>query len=665
MKRRASGRPKTARSESQPPDANRRGGGLFQCIPGSSEAYEASSDHRRQARWPLLSASCPSARRDFPLPLALDRTAPPLSGLGPVFFWGTDFFIPFLHRPGGLATYAAAFLAQLDYLAWLGGLVAVIETALLYLASRSLFFQINLTSSGLAAFAPICLWLILQNRYAFPVAEITVGLLLALWFSVLYSRFLSRPPVFRLPLFWLLVLVLFWGAGTTSALSVIGIGGFCELRCNRQLRSAIACWLAVLLVPLVCYLAEIGLLATLPSWGSGWPALAAILLYAFYPLAFAILMFGFPDRSRGDSSRPQSAYLPADQHQGKPTRRYTNIRLQWPRYALGLSFAALLYFSLDRQEQTSLRVSYFADEKQWDKVLANASPNALANPATRLYATLALFHTGRLASDLFSLRQTKADDLLPDTSRGLQVCPPLAETLLELGQINLAEHWASEVLELRGAHPPVLKTLAYINVLKNRPEAARIFFTRLEQIPFQRAWAARRLQALSVDARLSSDPELVPLWPRVVTTDNPDYQLATTSLLQQLLLSSPRNSMAFQYLMAHYLLTLQLDKLVGELWRLDQLACTDIPRHYEEAILLFLKSNPGKTVDLKGRRIRPATLRRFNALDVLMNQNQGRTAGLEPNLHRNFGDTLWFYFLFGQTHGDGIPQPSAVQSANP
>ena len=64
---------------------------------------------------------------------------------------------------------------------------------------------------------------------------------------------------------------------------------------------------------------------------------------------------------------------------------------------------------------------------------------------------------------------------------------------------------------------------------------------------------------------------------------------AAESLLHQLLDSNPRNQMAFEYLMAHYLMTTELRRLSRQIGPLETFAYPAIPRHIEEAVLLGQK----------------------------------------------------------------------------
>jgi hypothetical protein len=220
---------------------------------------------------------------------------------------------------------------------------------------------------------------------------------------------------------------------------------------------------------------------------------------------------------------------------------------------------------------------------------------------------------------------------------------------LELGQVNEAEHLAHEALEIEGNRPDLLRLLAQINILKDRPQAARVFLNLLAQAPFQGAWAGGCLRDLENDPRLPDDQALALIRSRMVTTDLPHDQMPAESLFQQLLQSNPRNQMAFDYLLAQYLVTRDLDRLIKQLGRLDDFGYSAIPRHLEEAVLLYQRLN-GVPVDLHGRQIRPEAVQRFGQFIEALNRAR-KNPNDRPALARNFRDTFWFYFYTRPTAG--------------
>jgi hypothetical protein len=108
--------------------------------------------------------------------------------------------------------------------------------------------------------------------------------------------------------------------------------------------------------------------------------------------------------------------------------------------------------------------------------------------------------------------------------------------------------------------------------------------------------------------------------------------------------------MAFEYLMAWYLVTAQLDKFILQLYRLDDFGYSRIPTHYEEAMLLYRELR-AKEVTLKGRTISEETLERARSFGNICSQYRG--SGLENSMKTmyatapEFIDTYFFYFNFG------------------
>jgi hypothetical protein len=381
----------------------------------------------------------------------------------PVFFWGSDFLSPFFHWPGGLTAYGAALLGQLDRFPWAGALVGISEAGLVYCGSRRFFSHINSVFGGSAGLIPVCFWLILENRYQAQVHEISTGLALALWLALAFGVLPWHSAALRLAVFWLLAFAVYWVAGAPPALLLVLFGGALEAVGRSGICGACYFWLAGLLVPLASYLGGFNLLGEVAGSGTGWPFVAAVCLYASFPLAALVLSIwsNDPAPNLANDSKPthsSGVFGYADSR---------SSRLQFMVYiGLGALAAVLVFVTFDGKQKAFLRFELLAKQRNWRQLLA-CVPLAAHSPVARLYVTQALFQTDRLGSGLFSVPQIKGQDLLPSTRHGLQVFQPLSETLLELGEVNLAEHWAHESLELEGPHSAVLKELALINVLKD------------------------------------------------------------------------------------------------------------------------------------------------------------------------------------------------------
>jgi hypothetical protein len=104
--------------------------------------------------------------------------------------------------------------------------------------------------------------------------------------------------------------------------------------------------------------------------------------------------------------------------------------------------------------------------------------------------------------------------------------------------------------------------------------------------------------------------------------------------------------MAFEYLMAEYLTTNQLEKFVQNLWRLDDFDYQKVPRHYEEAILIYSKLTR-KEVDLHGRKISTETAERGRKFFGTLNYFTLDKKAAYNALAKDFGNSYFFYNVFG------------------
>jgi len=95
--------------------------------------------------------------------------------------------------------------------------------------------------------------------------------------------------------------------------------------------------------------------------------------------------------------------------------------------------------------------------------------------------------------------------------------------------------------------------------------------------------------------------------------------------------------------MAHYLQTKQLDKAGETLVRLGEFGYDEIPRLYEEAMLLH-GSLLRKQISVPGYEISQQTRERFNNFMSLFHGGSGGRAGFDK-LKTDYGNSYFFYYL--------------------
>lgn len=577
----------------------------------------------------------------------------------PVFFMGRSFFRPVLGYPGGLVEYDAAFLAQLNYYNWLGALVFTAAGLLIFLAARGVLQRFRGVAPNLAPFVPPWLLLLLRERYDGASLSVGTGLLLALGPVLAYLRLPPTRPWLRLAACWLLAAVVCGVAGLWPCLLFVALAGLFEGRRRRNWPLGLGCALSAMVAPLamVCF-PDAEPARFLNPWGEVRPLLFAAAVYLFFPVA-AVILAASPEAS----ALLKSAVPVRTGSSGKvPRRRWLQTAGRQRAYAVGLFCLgwALVWLFLDGTGKRQAQIEYYSSRKDYAKVLAVAAGLKPMDPASEVRLHLALYHTGRLSEELFAYTNQTLGDLLPGLAAGLESCRAQSRTLFELGLVSDAEHLAQEALEWDGDRPDLLRLLAEVNVLKDRPNAARVFLNRLGQAPFQRDWADACLRELPADPRLTNDPALAQIRAQMVTNDLAHEGLPAGALLRHLLGHNPRNQMAFEYLMADYLVAGQVDKVVEGLGQLDAFGYTGVPRHYEEAVLLFQRLK-GVEVVLHGRQLRPETIRRFQQFSQAMNRRAYESAEGRRALARDFGDTFWYHYYASQM----APKQPANRSAGP
>ena len=222
----------------------------------------------------------------------------------------------------------------------------------------------------------------------------------------------------------------------------------------------------------------------------------------------------------------------------------------------------------------------------WPKVLEAAEryPNHLL---TVNAACQALYHTGRLGHDLLKFHRNRKNlNALFLTSERFDLnFWNKANIYLNIGLINRAEHNYIIALENNGRLPVILKQLAYVHMIKGNNDSARVFLKTLSTSLFHTDWSNNYLAQIEADPNLSGDTENQRLRSLIMKKDRP---FKHGQLLGRLyLLENSKNRMAFEYLMSVYLLEKKCDKIVENLYHLKDYQYYEIPRLYEEAVLVY------------------------------------------------------------------------------
>jgi hypothetical protein len=508
----------------------------------------------------------------------------------PSFYTTWGFFASHLSRPGGPVEYLSAFLSQLFYFSWLGALVVTIQAWTLGLLVAYLLRKMGLKRLHAVAYVPALLLLVIYGRYTyfFPT---TMALLCALALASVYVRLAAkRTPAVGVATFIGLSLVCYYAAGAavllfalTCAIPEIFVSGRRRL---AVLYVLVAGGLPYLLGVKVFDISAINAYSDLLpiSWKLlGFDARrrgveTVYILYLLAPTAMAVggvlsaLWAG--DRRAGEVKESEDA-------------RVESPVCRWLAHTVALvaMAGAVAYGIFDKTQKTHFAVDYYAYHKMWPKVLAEGRKGG-DDPFVMHAVNRALYHTGQLGDNMFAWPQKPSYLLLPSTKYQWVYWQNFA-VHLELGFLNLAENDLMECLAGMGDRPMILQQLAMINMVKGNLDTAKVYLHALSTTLFHRGWARHYLDLLEQDPGLATDPDVQGLRSIAMEEDYPSLQLSEESMLSCLLKKNNRNRMAFEYLMAWYLLDRKLTRFTNRLEELHDLGYETLPRHYEEAVMVY------------------------------------------------------------------------------
>ncbi len=340
------------------------------------------------------------------------------------------------------------------------------------------------------------------------------------------------------------------------------------------------------------------------------------------------------------------------------------------RAAQGIGFAVLALLAsqlvvLHFDKSGWLYADYLIDDGRPEEALASLAQLPGDSDAERFLTFFALARAGRLPWEMFHYPQVASSDALLLRDTKFDVFPGIADwrsdLYLELGRVNESQRWAHEALAVEGETPRVLERMALVYILNDNPDAAKTFVYALEKVPFQAARAQQYVAALDRDPGMRSDPLVARIRPLMLHEDHVG-DFSTEQILQQCLDANPSNKMAFEYLLAHYLLTFDMEGFANLTPRLKDFY-RDLPTHVQEALLHFRNVSGSLPPGADESAIDSQTASRFQMfVNVYARYQNGRAEDAWKALAPDFGGTYWFFYIFGRTAAGPPFQPTADTS---
>jgi hypothetical protein len=582
----------------------------------------------------------------------------------PVFYKGRAFFMPFLSYPGGPVEYLSAFLSQLFYYSWAGALVVTVQVWLLSVCMDYLLNAAKLSRIRLVCFVLPILLLVIYTRYAYHF-DTTIALLVALLFACLYLR-ITLPGTTTLSsfgAFLFLSVILYYLAGGAFLLFAV-VCAIYELIFRFRWKLSLLYVLSAVAVPYIfgLFVFRVSVLdAFCNSLPFSWKILyyearrreviIAYLMYLFPPLILVVFgllqilwkrLYSLKNRAP-KKQRKKSSSLPSrifSQYRHSP-------KLKWAVESLLLLVIAcsVVFFCRNENLRTRFKVDYYAYHKMWPELLMAAQHNP-DDPFVAQAVNRALYHIGRLGYDMFTWPQN-SDYLILSDKKYRWMYWQIFDVFLDLGVVNMAENALTECLEGLGGRPMVLQRLALVNMVKGNLGSAKIYLGALSKTLFHAGWANNYLNRLESDPDLAGDKYIQHLRSLCLDKDVPIYSLYKEKTLLWLLEKNSQNRMAFEYLMAWYMLNKNLGKLVPNLERLQDFGYRELPTHYEEAAIIYIYGTR-KPLNLSGYQPSPQKRQQIEEFTRIINspRYKGDRQAASEELAKKYRNTYFYYYMY-------------------
>ena len=218
----------------------------------------------------------------------------------------------------------------------------------------------------------------------------------------------------------------------------------------------------------------------------------------------------------------------------------------------------LVWKNANFRAEKVMQYDFMARHQQWNRILETANREKPNNQIGVTVQNLALAMHGVLLDQLFNYNQNGIAGLLPDVKEDATSPLPTAEAFYQLGMINVAQRTVFEaqeaILDFQKSGR-CYKRLAQTNLINGQYEVARKYLSALQKTLFYRDWANETLSLLGDEAAIAKHPEYGRL--RKMAYDDDFYfsDHVTPEMLQSLYLRNRDNGLAYQYLVAYYLLT--------------------------------------------------------------------------------------------------------------
>ena len=219
---------------------------------------------------------------------------------------------------------------------------------------------------------------------------------------------------------------------------------------------------------------------------------------------------------------------------------------------------AVVWKNANFKAEKVMQYDFMASHQLWSRIIEAANAEKPNNQIGVTVQNLALAMRGQLTQHMFDYHQNGIAGLLPDVQSDAVSPMPTAEAFYQLGMIYVAQRTVFEaqeaILDFQKSGR-CYKRLAQTNLIIGSYEVARKYLMALQKTLFYRDWANETLPLLGDEEAIAKHPEYGRLRKSIYKDSFLFSDHVTPEMLESLYFGCTDNSMAYQYLMAYYMLT--------------------------------------------------------------------------------------------------------------
>lgn len=223
-----------------------------------------------------------------------------------------------------------------------------------------------------------------------------------------------------------------------------------------------------------------------------------------------------------------------------------------------IGMGSIVWKNSNLKAEKVMQYDFMATHQQWNRILETANAEKPNNQIGVTVQNLALAMRGMLLDHMFEYNQNGIAGLMPDVQTDATSPMPTAEAFYQLGMISVAQRTVFEaqeaILDFQKSGR-CYKRLAQTNLINGNYKVARKYLMALQKTLFYRTWANETLPLIGNEKAIAKHPEYGRLRQCAYKNDFYFGDHVTPEMLKDLYFSNRDNHMAYQYLVAYYLLT--------------------------------------------------------------------------------------------------------------